>query len=121
MTNRLTTKHVHNSIDTLLERIRDMNSKIVGILQSNTNTRRVTESNKALYTGLEERVRQIDKMEEEVNSVANQTEYLNQAALVCLDEAEDDFVVSFFSIKTCGTYYHIEHLFKIKLFYLMFN
>uniref|UniRef100_A0A8D8X2U9 Laminin subunit alpha-1 n=1 Tax=Cacopsylla melanoneura TaxID=428564 RepID=A0A8D8X2U9_9HEMI len=90
MSNHLNTEHIHRSIDTLLDRIRDMNSKIQAILMSNTNTRRLTESNKARLSGLEERVRQIDSMEEEVSSVANQSDVMIAMSQVDVDEAGDD-------------------------------
>ncbi|KAL1457471.1 hypothetical protein WDU94_007699 [Cyamophila willieti] len=93
MSNHLNTEHLHRSIDTLLDRIRDMNSKIQAILMSNTNTRRLTEGNKVRLSGLEERVRQIDSMEEEVNNVANQSDVMIAMAQVDLDEAGDDLEV----------------------------
>ncbi|KAI5705223.1 hypothetical protein M8J75_013109 [Diaphorina citri] len=92
MTNRLTTEHVHNSIDILLDRIRDMNSKIQAILISNTNTRKMTESHRVLYVETEARVRLIDTIAEEVTQLTNQSDYYNLVAQVNLDEAEDDFV-----------------------------
>ncbi|XP_026686393.1 laminin subunit alpha-1-like [Diaphorina citri] len=92
MTNRLTTEHVHNSIDILLDRIRDMNSKIQAILISNTNTRKMTESHRVLYAETEARVRLIDTIAEEVTQLTNQSDYYNLVAQVNLDEAEDDFV-----------------------------
>lgn len=96
MTNRLTTEHVHNSIDILLDRIRDMNSKIQAILISNTNTRKMTESHRVLYAETEARVRLIDTIAEEVTQLTNQSDYYNLVAQVNLDEAEDDFVVCMF-------------------------